>query len=74
MIINTYATEQVARFSRQDREVAAAASRIAREVRASRWQRSTPVTPTPVPTAPVAGTVRIPRQRGWSSVRVPSAR
>ena len=72
MITNTYTTEQVAHFARQDRQAAAAASRLAREVRASRWQRSAPVPSTPLPAGP--GTVRIPRPRRWIDGLVPSAR
>jgi hypothetical protein len=74
MIINTYATEQIAASHRRDAERAGAASRLAREVRGGRGRY--PVTS---PTARGASStepfnVQFPRPRRWfrnapSSVR-----
>lgn len=68
MIINTYATEQVARHTRREREGAAAAGRTAR---ASRRQ---PTAPAAGPNASQPSSVRIPLQRRWIDAVVASVR
>lgn len=71
MIINTYTTEQVARFHRQEREAAAGARLLAREARSSRWQRTAP---SARPVDEASSTVRIPRQRRWLEAVVTNVR
>lgn len=71
MIVNTYVTEQVARHTRQEREAAASAGRLAREASASRRQ---PIAPAAGQSSPQPSGVRIPRQRRWIDAVVASVR